>query len=314
MVDSPKAAILQQLRSTPGLCGEAVGQRAGLSPTEVAAHIRELRALGYRISADAGGYRLQASPDTPFPWEFGPREALIHHYAELDSTMTAARRLAREGCPPFSVVIAERQTRGRGRLDRRWRSDPGGLYFTVVLRPGIAPTLAARVNLYTCLVLVETLAGKLGIAAAVKWPNDILVDNRKLAGMLAEMETDADRLKFINIGLGVNVNNDPSKLEPRALSLRALLGRRVNRRALLAAFLDRLQAGFAEAAGDGVISRWKTCSATLHRRVEIVTRTGVVRGRAVDMDPTGALVVQCDDGTTVAVTHGDCFHQAGGPP
>ncbi len=313
MADSPKAVILAQLRSAACLSTEALGERTGLAPPEAAAHIRELRDLGYRISADADGYRLQASPDTLFPWEFGPREPLIHHYAELDSTMTVARKLARDGCPPFSVVIAERQTRGRGRLDRCWRSEPGGLYFTLVLRPDIAPALSARVNLYTCLVLVDTLSENLAVPAVVKWPNDILVDDRKLAGMLAEMETEGDRLTFINIGMGINVNNDPSSREPRAVSLRALLGRRVDRRALLSAFLDRLQAGFAQAAGEGVIARWKACSATLHRRVEIVTRAGVVCGRAVDMDPSGALVVRRDDGVTVAVTHGDCFHRADAP-
>ena len=310
---SPKAVILNLLRNNPRVCAETIGRRTGLTPRAVAQHIRELRQAGYRISGGGDGYRLEGSPDAPFPWEFGAREPLVHYYPQLDSTMHVARRLAREGCAGFSVVVAERQTQGRGRLDRHWASDPGGLYFTVVLRPDVAPQSSARVNLYTCVVLADTLRAHLGVATAVKWPNDILVGDRKLAGMLAEMETIGERLRFINIGLGINVNNDPARREPRAVSLKEILGRRVDRRALLSAFLDRLQAGFPEAGGEQVIARWKARSVTLGRRVQVVTRDSVVRGLAVDMDPGGALLVRQDDGSTVAVTHGDCFHHDENP-
>jgi len=255
------------------------------------------------------GHRRENASDVLFPWAFGERAPRIHHYAELDSTMNPARSLARDNCPAFSVAIAERQTRGRGRLDRRWLSDVGGLYLTVVLRPTISPLLSARINLHTCLVLLETLREHLGISAAVKWPNDILVRNRKLAGMLAEMETSENMVKFINIGLGINVNNDPTGREPQAISLKQILGRSVPRRPLLEDFLDRLESGFGQAGSDAVIERWKACSVTLNRRVKIVARDRVVQGLAMDMDPGGALVVRQDDGSTVTVTHGDCFHR-----
>ena len=266
-----------------------------------------------KIRRNDTGCRRENTPDALFPREFGEREARIHHYAELDSTMNPARSLARDHCPAFSVVIAERQTRGRGRLDRRWLSDEGGLYFTVVLRPAISPLLSARINLHTCLVMVETLREHLGVSAAVKWPNDILVQNRKLAGMLAEMEIAQDTVKFINVGLGVNVNNDPTPHEPRAVGLKQILGRSVARRPLLEAFLDRLESGFGQAGSDEVIARWKACSVTLRRRVKVVARDRVVYGLAVDMDSTGALVVRQDDGSTVTVTHGDCFHRGDNP-
>lgn len=309
MASSPKAAILGLLRKAGDLSGETISRRTGISAVAVKAHIRELESLGYRIRTGTAGYRLEGSPDALFAWEFGEREPRIHHYTELDSTMNAARRLARNHCPAFSVVIAERQTGGRGRLDRRWISDPGGLYFTVVLRPATSPILSARISLYTCLVLVETLREQLGISAAVKWPNDILVQNRKLAGMLAEMEIARDTVKFINIGLGLNVNNDPTPQEPQSVSLKQVLGRSVPRRPLLEAFLDRLESGFGRAAGDEVIARWKARSVTLNHRVKVVTPHRVVHGLAVDMDPSGALVVRQDDGSTVTVTHGDCFNR-----
>lgn len=309
MTLSHKAAILGLLRNAPGIVsGETISRQTGISRVAVWKHMRALQALDYGIEAGATGYRLKSSPDGLFAWEFEEREPRIHHYDNLDSTMNAARKLARDHCPAFSVIIAECQTRGRGRLNRCWVSDKGGLYFTVVLRPRISPLQSARVNLYACLVLVQTIQEHLGITAAVKWPNDILVENRKLAGMLAEMETEGDVVSFINMGMGVNVNNDPTRHEPRAVSLKQILGRSVARRPLLEAFLDRLEAGFAQAADDEVIARWKAHTVTLNRQVKVVTHDRVFRGLAVDMDPSGALMLKQTDGSTITVTHGDCFY------
>lgn len=309
MTFSHKAVILGLLRNASGIVsGEAISRQTGISRVAVWKHMRSLQSLGYGIEAGTTGYRLKNSPDGLFAWEFGNREPIIHHFDHLDSTMNAARKLARDHCPAFSVVIAERQTRGRGRLNRHWSSERGGLYFTVVLRPRISPLQSARINLYACLALAQTLQDHLDITAAVKWPNDILVENRKLAGMLAEMETEGDVVSFINVGMGVNINNDPTRHEPRAISLQQILGRRVARRPLLEAFLDRLEAGFAQATDDAVIARWKTHTVTLNRQVKVVTHDRVFHGRAVDMDPSGALILKQTDGSIVMVTHGDCFY------
>jgi len=118
------------------------------------------------------------------------------------------------------VVVAGRQTRGRGRLRRQWLSDDGGLYFTMVLRPEIPLLLSSRVNFLASLTLARVLRELFHINAAVKWPNDILVDGRKISGMLSELEAETDRLLFINIGMDINVNNDPSGVEPGASSLK----------------------------------------------------------------------------------------------
>jgi len=309
MTFSKKAAILGLLRNAPGIVsGETLSRQTGISRVSVWKHIRALQTLKYAIEAGATGYRLKNAPDALFAWEFGRREPRIHYYGTLDSTMTPARKLARANCPAFSVVVAEQQTHGRGRLDRRWDSTKGGLYFTVVLHPRISPLQSARVNLYAGLVLVETLQEHLGVAAAVKWPNDILVEEHKLAGMLSEMETEGDLVSFINIGMGINVNNDPTGNEFNAVSLKQILGHSVARKPLLEAFLDRLEAGFGQAADDDVIARWKAKTITLNRQVTVVTHNRTVRGLAVGLDPSGALVLQQADGSTVMVTHGDCFH------
>ncbi len=305
-----KAVILAMLRqSETAVSGESISERLGVSRVAVWKHIHRLQELGYRIAAGAQGYRLLHSPDALFPWEFGPREARIHYHARVDSTMDIARKLAREDCPDFTVVIAESQRRGRGRLGRRWNSAAGGLYFTIVLRPQIAPVLSARVNFFASLMLVLTLREELGIAAAVKWPNDILVGERKLAGMLSEMESAGGEVSFVNIGIGINVNNDPVLQEPNAVSLRVLMGKPVGRRKLLEAFLDRLERNIDQAASAQIVDRWKRHTTTLGRAVRVVTRRRVFQGLAMDVDANGALLLRQTDGTLQTVTHGDCFHR-----
>jgi BirA family biotin operon repressor/biotin-[acetyl-CoA-carboxylase] ligase len=145
------------------------------------------------------------------------------------------------------------------------------------------------------------------VDAAVKWPNDILVNGHKISGMLSELEAEADRIFFINIGLGINVNNDPSGIEPEATSLKKIKGREVSRRKLLARFLDVFEDRINKAEFDDVISEWKKFTVTLHRHVRIVTHREVSEGLAADVDENGALVLELADGTRKKIVYGDCF-------
>lgn len=305
-----KKQILEILRqSTTLVSGETLSSAVGTSRVSVWKHIRGLQAAGYEIEAASRGYRLIDSPDTPFPWEFPGREKMIHYFDQVSSTMDVARDLARKGCPQMSVVVAERQLNGRGRLKRVWQSGLGGLYFTIVARPDISPVVSGRLSFYAATVLARTLRSQLGVAADLKWPNDILVDGRKLCGMIAEMEAEADKVSFINMGVGINVNNDPTPQEPGAAFLKGILGRSVSRRAFLGAFLDAFEENIDHAAADGVIEEWKRLALTLGRSVKVVVANGVYRGRAVDVDPTGGLVLEQADGSVRTVLFGDCFHQ-----
>jgi BirA family biotin operon repressor/biotin-[acetyl-CoA-carboxylase] ligase len=301
--------ILDRLRTAGGiLSGQSLSAGLGLSRTAVWKQVRNLRQLGYAIETSAKGYRLTATPDTPLPWEFPGREKTVHYYPEVASTMDIARDLARGGCPSFTVVVADRQTKGRGRLRRQWHSASGGLYFTVVLRPHLPPSLSPRVSCCAALVMALTLQRRYGVPAALKWPNDILVEEVKLAGMLAEMEAEADRITHINIGIGLNVNNDPSRVGVSATSLKKILNRPVSRVRLLRAYLDALEARLALLESAEVMAHWKELSVTLGRRVEIVTQREIVVGKAIDMDDNGSLIVRCDDGARRTVRYGDCFH------
>ena len=180
--------------------------------------------------------------------------------------------------------------------------------FTLVLRPRLPIVLSSRVSFLASLTLARVLQRWCKIDARVKWPNDILVNERKISGMLTELEAEADQVNFINIGIGINVNNDPSGSEPRASSIKKILGKPVSRRELLARFLDELQARMQPADLEGVVSEWKKYTVTLNRRVQIVTNRETSEGLAVDVDDDGALLLELDDGTVKKILYGDCFH------
>jgi len=305
-----KGQILSKLRAESAVVsGEALSKRLGVSRVSIWKHIQKLREFGYAIDSTPKGYQLARDPDTLFPWEFPNRESNVHYFEKVSSTMDVARDMARNDCAEFTVVIAGEQSKGRGRLKRVWLSAPGGLYFTIVLRPPIPPVFSARVSFAAAMVLARTLRRMFAIEAAVKWPNDILVNDRKIVGMLSEMEAEADRVTFVNIGLGINVNNDPTSQEPMASSLKKILGRKISRKKLLTEYLDELENYMSSATLESAISEWKRYTQTLNRRVRIVTAREVFEGLAVDVDENGALELQLDDGSMQKVIYGDCFHQ-----
>jgi len=307
---SKKGQLLKELRSQREIIsGEQLSATLGISRVSVWKHIHKLQELGYRIMSTPNGYRLIDSPDIPFPWEFADRDYNLLYYPEVSSTMDTAKELARKDCPNFTVVVAGRQTRGRGRLKRQWLSDDGGLYFTLVVRPDIPVLLSSRVNFLASLTLARVLRELFQIDAAVKWPNDILVDGHKISGMLSELEAETDRVLFISIGMGINVNNDPSGVEPGASSLKKITGREISKKMLLARFLAEFEERIKRADFENVISEWKRYSITLNRQVKIVTHKEVSEGLAVDVEQDGALVLELADGTSKKILYGDCFHQ-----
>jgi BirA family biotin operon repressor/biotin-[acetyl-CoA-carboxylase] ligase len=305
-----KGRILKILRNNEGIVsGQVLSAELGISRVSIWKHIQKLQELGYDILATAKGYSLKNSPDVPYPWEFPDREFKIVYYPELTSTMDAAKALARKDCPHFTTVIAGRQSSGRGRLKREWLSEKGGLYFTMVLRPELPPVFSFKVSFLASLTLAGLLHEIFGIDARVKWPNDILVDERKISGMLAELETESDQIVYINIGVGINVNNDPSLIEPAATSLKNILGREVSKKDILSRYLDAFEHRLRTTAFDRVIEEWKQYAVTLNREVRVVTTHEVFEGKAIDVDDSGALILKCADGSLKKILYGDCFHR-----
>jgi len=230
----------------------------------------------------------------------------IQRFGEVTSTMDIARDLAQQGCPDFTVCIAERQNAGRGRLSRAWLSSEGGLWLTLVLRPDIPHISSYKLNFAVSLSLVLTLRRLFDIPAFVKWPNDILVNGKKIVGILSEMESDSDRLAFVNIGIGINVNNDPGSEEPKASSIKKILGREISKEELLSEFLNVFEERMTQGLDD-VIYEWKKYTLTIGRHVKVVTTREVSEGIAIDIADDGALLLKLADGRVKRVIYGDCF-------
>lgn len=304
-----KSKILRILRQNPKAATEAfICKELQIDLEFARKQILELQEAGYEIQPAGNGFQLIHEPDNPYPWEFPGRESTIHYFKELSSTMDVAREMAGKGCPDFTVIISEFQRTGRGRLQRTWHSDAGGLYFTIVLRPRLAPIHSHRINFAASLFLAKVLQQMFHLDAKVKWPNDILVNNLKLSGMLSEMGVEADKLSYVNIGIGINVNNDPTGKEPNAVSLKKLLGTRIDRRKLLSSFLDRFQAAISGSLLENIIPQWKQYTMTIGRQVKIVTIKESYEGIARDVNENGALILEQKDGSLIEVIYGDCFH------
>ena len=243
-------------------------------------------------------------------WEMPNRAPKIYYFETLDSTMDAALAMARKGCESGTVVVAGRQTKGRGRMTRIWHSEKGGLYFTIVLRPEILLKYAARVGFAASLSMAQTLNQLFGISARVKWPNDLLIGHRKISGMLSQVEAQSDHISFLNIGIGVNINNDPVESAPESVSVKALLNRVVSPQEVLFGFLNRLDTVMKDSnALEHIVDEWKKHTVTLGRTVKVVTSQGVHHGVARDVDASGALIIELENGMLQPVLYGDCFHQ-----
>ncbi len=311
-----KENILQQLYTAGGkiVSGVQLSDVLDISRVAVWKHITALKQNGFDIESQPKGYCLCDPEDLllPFCFEKQFREK-IFHFSELATTMDKARYLAKNGASHLSVVIAENQTTGRGRLNRRWFSSKGGLWFTLILKPDCPPMQSYIYNFAASLSLSKTLRRLFDVDIFVKWPNDLLLNGKKLAGLLSEMETRGDMVEFINIGIGINVNNQPEIDEPKAISLRQVLNRSVYRKQILQTFLQKFEQCIRTNDGKSIncnhiIDEWKKVTSTIGSKVRIETRGDFFEGRALDVDESGALLIKDKDKKIQKIIYGDCFH------
>ena len=308
-VNETEKQILEALRDYGDyLSGETLSKQLGVSRVSIWKHIHSLKENGYVVDSSARGYMLISSPDSMLPYEFPGLEERIHYFQEIGSTMDAARELARKGAEEGTIVIAEVQTHGRGRLGREWLSPEGGIYLTVILRPRISPVYASRMNLMASVSVATTIRNLLGLNAELKWPNDVLIKGRKVCGILAEMNAEMDAVNFINVGIGINVNTAIPQFEDTATSLKNALGRRISRKELLTVLLGEIEQWQSRLMKDDLLEEWRKLSATLNRDVRIVAPGDVIVGRAIDIDTTGALIIKQSNGSLRKAMAGDCIH------
>ena len=314
--------ILSLFRRTPGefVSGRQISDALHVSRAAVWKQVEMLREQGFEIEAQRSrGYRLLAGPDILLAAEIeaGLQTEIIgralHCRDELDSTNARARQLAEEGAADGTVIIADRQSAGRGRLGRRWESPPSvNLYCSVLLRPQIPVQQAPQLTFLSAVAVAETLQHLYQLPAEVKWPNDVLIGGAKIAGLLNEMNAESEQIHFVVLGVGVNLNMTaeqfPDEILYPATSVRLECGQAINRTEFTKNFLQRLDRYYREFLTEGFVPirrRWEALCNLLNRQVEVDQNPGILRGTVVGLDHDGALRLQLDDGKVERVLAGD---------
>ena len=306
-----KKTVIEILRDNPGfVSGQAISDSLGISRNAVHKHVNTLRARGFRIlGISRRGYRLEEEPRRlvmPVVAKLTQAAALgssFRYYEEIESTNAEARRLAADGAPEGTVIVAESQLKGRGRLGRTWTSPPGkGLLFSVILRPGIAMTDAHLLTLTAGDAVAEAIEAQAKIPVHLKWPNDLIVDNKKAGGILLEVSGEQDRVDWVVAGVGINVNVEfaelPVALRKTAISLKMATDKTVDRSVLLARILLTFEKAYFDCLSNGFersLRGFRERDYLLHRSVSVQTREGPVVGEAAGIDDRGALLVELPD-------------------
>ena len=314
--------ILARLRNNPDhVSGEELCKIAGISRAAIWKHIEALREEGYCIEASPHlGYRLLNIPDRLIPAEIKWRLKTkilgkeIISYEKVDSTNDIAYELAEKGLKEGTIILAEEQEKGKGRHGRRWLSpSKSGIYLSVILRPQITPNEISKITLLAAVAAAKAVREATGLLAMIKWPNDILVNGKKVCGILTEMKAEQDRVDFIVIGIGINVNTPLKQLPKGASSLREELDYRgkdeqVSRIELTKRLIEKLEEDYFLLKKNDfqpIMDEWKRLTEMLGARVKVVLQNRTFEGLVHNIDPDGALVVRRDAGTLEKVSSGD---------
>jgi len=316
------AHILSALRAAPGgVSGGELARKLGVSRAAVWAHIEALRVIGYDIEAGPHlGYRLLGVPDVLHADDMYSRLGRtrvigreIQVFEETTSTNDLMARLARGGVKEGVVIFAESQSKGRGRLGRRWISPARkGLWFSVLLRPNIQPQAATQLTIASATALARAITLQTGIVPEIKWPNDILIRGKKIAGILTEMSAELDHLKEVILGIGIDVNLEanefPAALRKTATSIRIESGQMVDRAGLAVAILRELDRDYERIKRgefDIIAEQWQEHCSTIGAQVSIRVGDRVARGRAESLDADGALLLRGQHGHLERIIGGD---------
>jgi BirA family biotin operon repressor/biotin-[acetyl-CoA-carboxylase] ligase len=316
------AKILSALReNADGISGAQLADQLNISRAAIWSRIEELRKVGFVIEAGPHfGYRLVDEPDALLADDLLARLGKtrvvgrdIRVFQETNSTNDVAEKLARDGVAEGVVVYAESQSKGRGRLGRKWMSPARkGLWFSVLLRPNLHPLETTQLTVISATALRRAIKTICNLDAEIKWPNDILLGGKKAAGILTEMSAEPDRVRHVIIGIGVDVNLDaaefPAELKKIATSLKAETGETISRAELAVEILRELDADYARICArkfSEVADEWESACVTIGKNVTVHVGDRQFRGRAESLDDDGALLVRTEHGHLERVIGGD---------
>lgn len=300
--------------------GQSLAEKAGISRSAVWKHVRKLRRLGYNIESLHGkGYRLEGETEHPVPWELVRilRTSFVGKtviYKEnTRSTQSLAIALAEKQGAHGAAIVAELQTGGRGRLKRKWLSPKGGIWISVILCPTIPTSASTMLPFMAAAAVCDAVKEETGLDATLKWPNDVMVGGKKVAGILLDLSAEAETINYAIIGIGINANIVSKNLcleregRPAATSLSDELGHHVNRLHLTRLLMEKLEQYFLlleQKGSSTIVAMWRKRTYMLGRQVSVVHRGKVISGTAKDVSDDGSLVVTTVTGD-VNIVSGD---------
>ena len=320
MRENKKAEVLRLLReSTEYISGQGLGEKFSVSRTAVWKIMKQLKEEGYEIEAVQNrGYRLLTVPDILSKSEIESRldggwiGKQVYFAEEVDSTNTWGKRLAEEGAPHGTLVVADEQTQGRGRRGRSWQSPKGtNISMTLILRPDLEPARASMLTIVMGLSVAQGLKELLKLPVQIKWPNDAVLNGHKLCGILTEMSAQIDYINYVVVGTGINVNlpEVPEELKDIATSLLIETGHRVNRAEVIGAVLRAFARNYESflVAGDltGLLNAYNEILANRDRQVRVLDPKEPYEGVALGINARGELLVRKADGSISEVYAGE---------
>jgi len=322
---STKDQLLACLKEGKGnwISGELLGERLYISRTAIWKHIGALKEDGYVIeSSRKRGYLLREIPDALLQNEI--RENLktrilgksnIYHFNSTDSTNVMAEHFASEGAAEGDIVVAEYQTQGKGRKGRSWFSPAGeGIYVSIILRPRISPHEAPKLTLMASVAIAEAIAACVPVDAAIKWPNDILIAGKKVAGILTEIKAEIDKIHHVVVGVGINVNTSyesfPLDIRDNATSLFRETGNKISRTFILKTCLECLEKQYEILQNQGftpILEQWKQLSEMAGKKITVDVLDTSYAGIVEDVNEDGYLIIRDQEGNTRRIVSGDVF-------
>lgn len=310
--------ILQLLNKKDFISGNNLAKQLKVSRTTIWKQIKILQKYGYNIEAMKNrGYRLVSRPDIPRYEEVSPYlntqfiGKKIVYFEKIDSTNIYAKRLVKDSVLEGCVIVADKQEKGRGRKNRIWSSPEGGLWFSVILYPKIPPQDAMTITMAASISIVEALTKITDLKPMIKWPNDVLVKGKKICGILTELDAEMDRINYIIIGIGINVNNNISKeLNDIATSLKIETNMNFSRVEILANILNNLEKNYNHIKlGDLKFIRdsWLSYANIIGKNIKVVNENKIFKGIVIDVDIDGCLVIETSKGK-IRISYGDIFY------
>lgn len=319
-----KIVTLLKSQQPEFLSGEKLSKTLDLSRAAVWKNIKKLQSMGYKIeSKPKVGYRLHPNTSLLLPWEIsdGLQTDIIgrkiYYFDIIDSTQNYALELSHKPHENGSVIIAKRQTSGRGRLNRKWVSPSGGIWLSILLRPNFEPSYASLFPMVTSLALAVAIEKTLKIKTELKWPNDLTINGKKVAGILIDASIESNKIDYLVIGVGINFKIKPSTIsklinnQNYGVATLVKEDQKGNPVELVQQFLFELEQGYNMIVSNTIVEirkEWIKRSSTIGKNVIVTTTSGVLKGKAVGIDETGALLLS-NRGKTQRLLAGDIVYK-----